>query len=609
MSDAVRQALARAWALRLPYLLVHLAAIALGATVLSPLVAATARLAAATSGAPAVADQDIARLLLSPAGLVGAVLLAAVLLTVTVVETAVMIVLDHAHRQGEAARVWRAGWRVLHGLPAILGLAAIVVLRLGLRALPFLLAGGLGAMLLLGDADINFYLAERPPAFWAAVALGGLLVAGLALVLGERLLAWGLALPAVVLGGRLPRAALTESAALTAGRRGALLGHVAAWAGVALALTVGAAGLTGVVAAMTLPDPATGLDRLALHLLLAVGVIGAVNVATGTLAQGSLASLLVSLHAGAGGETAMPIAPPDQGRRVLPVAALLLAVACAAALGGAMSLAEGLRREDTTQVIAHRGASGSRPENTLPAIEQAIAEGADWIEIDVQETADGAVVVVHDSDFMKLAGNPLKIWDATLADLATIDVGAAFGPAWTGTRVPTLDAVLTAARGRARVLIELKHYGRAVRLEERVAAIVEGAGMVDAVAIMSLDHASAGRMKALRPDWRVGLLAATALGDLTRLPGDFLAVSSRLATPAFIARARRAGRDVYVWTVNDPLAMSRFASLGAAGLITDHPGRARSVLVARAEMTLAERLALLAADLFGLGRPPAVSSP
>ncbi len=85
----------------------------------------------------------------------------------------------------------------------------------------------------------------------------------------------------------------------------------------------------------------------------------------------------------------------------------------------------------------------------MAAVQKAIEEDADWVEIDVQETADGEVVVVHDSDFMKLAGNPLKIWDATMADLKDIDIGSRFASEFADQRVPTLSQVLETARERS----------------------------------------------------------------------------------------------------------------------------------------------------------------
>lgn len=263
-------------------------------------------------------------------------------------------------------------------------------------------------------------------------------------------------------------------------------------------------------------------------------------------------------------------------------------------------LLDDLRTTDEVAIIAHRGASGSRPENTLAAVRKAIADGADWIEIDVQETADGEVVVIHDSDFMRIAGVDLKVRNATMADLAAIDVGSWFSPDYAGERTPTLAAVLAAAKGRARVLIELKSYGDEGRLEERVVRIVEDHGMADHVAIMSFRSAMLRKTKELRPHWPVGLLAATAIGDLGQLEADFVAVSAGMATPDFVRRAREMNRDVYVWTVNSPLPMSRMISRGATGLITDEPALAQQVLSDRAALSTPERLLLQVADLFDL---------
>jgi glycerophosphoryl diester phosphodiesterase len=94
-------------------------------------------------------------------------------------------------------------------------------------------------------------------------------------------------------------------------------------------------------------------------------------------------------------------------------------------------------------------------------------------------------------------------------------------------------------------------------------------------------------------------LSAVVLGDLTKMDVDFLAVSSSLATPTLIRSAHKAGREVYVWTVNDPLGMSTFLSRGVDGLITDEPALAREVMAERAELSSAERLLVELAVLFG----------
>jgi glycerophosphoryl diester phosphodiesterase len=279
--------------------------------------------------------------------------------------------------------------------------------------------------------------------------------------------------------------------------------------------------------------------------------------------------------------------------------ACLVVMSLLAAIVGGMFAAT-VRFEDDVAVIAHRGAAGSAPENTLAAVTLAVEQGADIVEIDVQESADGEVIVVHDSDLMRVGGSPLKIWQATADELMQIDVGSWFGPEFRSERVPTLRQVLELCRGRARVDIELKTYGHNDRLEERVAAIVEGAGMEDDILVMSLSSDLVRSMKALRPDWTVGLLTAKALGDLTTSDADFLAVHVGIATPRFIRRAHRAGKEVYVWTVNDAVNMSRMMSRGVDGVITDHPALAREVLARRAELSVAERLMVAAAFWMGL---------
>jgi glycerophosphoryl diester phosphodiesterase len=121
---------------------------------------------------------------------------------------------------------------------------------------------------------------------------------------------------------------------------------------------------------------------------------------------------------------------------------------------------------------------------------------------------------------------------------------------------------------------------------------------------MSLKYAGVQKIRGLRPDWPVGLLSATAIGDLTRMDADFLAVNLGLAKPGFIRRAHQAGKKVFVWTVNDPVTMSRVLSLGVDGVITDEPAMARQVIEDRAEMSSAERLLVHAAVVFGKPLPP-----
>ena len=156
--------------------------------------------------------------------------------------------------------------------------------------------------------------------------------------------------------------------------------------------------------------------------------------------------------------------------------------------------------------------------------------------------------------------------------------------------MPTLAEALAACKGVSRVDIELKYYGHNQRLEERVVELVEAAGMENQIVTMSLSRDMVAKMKRLRPGWTSGLLSAKAIGDLSGVPADFLAVEKAMATRRFIRAAHRAGKPVYVWTVDDPARMIRMIGLGVDGLITNRPGVAREVLDRYARMSQAERL-------------------
>ncbi len=157
-------------------------------------------------------------------------------------------------------------------------------------------------------------------------------------------------------------------------------------------------------------------------------------------------------------------------------------------------------------------------------------------------------------------------------------------------------------------LVYLKVYGHGDRLEERTIEIVETMGMADQVALMSLHRPTVETLKGLRPNWRIGLLAAVSIGDLTQVDADFLAVNAKTATPGFIRRAQDAGKEVLVWTVNSPAQMAAVASAGADGIITDEPALALEVLGQMDTLSPIERFLLGAGSRFGVVPGANVSS-
>jgi glycerophosphoryl diester phosphodiesterase len=442
------------------------------------------------------------------------------------------------------------------------------------------------------------------------------LAAALTALLLRLFTSWFFALPLVLFERASPRQALRLSAARARGHRSTLLAWVIGWALATAAASALAAGLVGLLGRLLIPQAANSLQLLTVAIGATVLLWSLVNLAVNLVSTTTLAAILFTLYREVGGGRTLHAwrlefaggAGNDASLRItkrrMVVGAIAGVVAAVAAGAGAL---HSIRLEDHAEIMAHRGSSKAAPENTMAAIRQAIEDGADWVEIDVQETADGEVVVFHDSDFMKLAGSDLKIWGATMEDLKDIDIGSWFAPEFKAERVPSLGEVLDECKGRIRVNIELKYYGHDQQLEQRVAGIVEARGMAADVMAMSLKMDKVRKMKAMRPDWKVGLLMSVSAGRLERIEADFLAVNAGFVNRSLIRRAHDSGREVYVWTVNDAATMSAMISRGVDGLLTDKPALARTVLEQRAQMSVPERLLLELAGM--LGAAPEIGEP
>jgi len=266
-----------------------------------------------------------------------------------------------------------------------------------------------------------------------------------------------------------------------------------------------------------------------------------------------------------------------------------LIAASIAAIAGTAATVDRLRLEPTVGITAHRGSSLSAPENSLSALRAAIEDGADIAEIDVQETADGAIVVIHDSDLRRIAGDSRGIWEVSSAELATLDAGSWFGPSFANERIPTLEQAISLVRGSMRLNIELKFNGHDKRLAERVVEIVGREGFAEEAVITSLDYRALQDVRALTTTIPVGFIVASTVSRITRLDVDLIAIDRRRATPAFIRATHRAGKEVHVWTVNDRTGMQRFIELGVDNIMTDDPAMLRDLLAERAALSDPEK--------------------
>jgi glycerophosphoryl diester phosphodiesterase len=226
-------------------------------------------------------------------------------------------------------------------------------------------------------------------------------------------------------------------------------------------------------------------------------------------------------------------------------------------------------------VIAHRGASGTCPENTLAAFRRAEALGAHMIELDVQLSRDGEVVVVHDDTIDRTTDGTGAVSAQTLAALRRLDAGAWFGATYRGERIPTLAEVL--AEIRLPVNVELKAGGGA-DLERRTLEVVTTAQALRRVVFSSFDAQALVRMRDLTADADLAVLwtrraVAPAIELAKRVGARGLHLRKTAADPRSLAAARENDLEVRVWTVNEPREFAPLSRLGASGVFTDYPER------------------------------------
>lgn len=588
------------------FLAIHLSANLFVAVVLGPLLSLVLGWLVLASGDAALTDEDILRAFLSPVGFVLFLVGIALAITVAVFESAAILVAARRLHRGARVSLWRLGRFLLWRMKEIFRLALSMTLRVILLAAPFLAIGGWAFLHFLSEFDINFYLSTHPPEFWKAAAIIGVSLAVMAVLLYRLLSGWVLALPLLLLGHGRPGEVLSMSEELVAGRRAGILRFLVLWSIVFAAAFAVSGLLLQLASALAVKLAGQALGVLAWSMGGLFLTWSALNFMIGLFAGVSLMLAVLALY-----ERLAPNPPESAGDtlalldsgnnwrltgRWVAVIGVGVVVVAGLAIQGLLA---GMREQAVPDVIAHRGASWDAPENTLAAIEAAIEQGADWVEIDVQETREGEIVVIHDRDLMKVAGSPLGVFDTPLAELRAVDIGSYKDPRFADQRVPLLAEVLAVARDRVKLNIELKYYGQEVSFEERVVKIVEDNRMVDQVVFMSLSLDGVRVMKGLRPTWTVGLLSSVAVGDVTRLGADFFAVNAGFASRSFVDRAQGRGKRVYTWTVNDPAGMSAMMSKGVDGIITDRPGLARQVLARRAELSPQERLLVLLASQLG----------
>lgn len=229
-------------------------------------------------------------------------------------------------------------------------------------------------------------------------------------------------------------------------------------------------------------------------------------------------------------------------------------------------------------ITAHRGSSALAPENTLASLRQAIADGADSAEVDVQVTTDGELVLFHDDDLQRICGDPRLLRELAYDEISHLDVGRWFSPQFAGERVPRLaDAIALSQQAELKLNLELKAACPSPDFACRVVQQVDTLGFAQHCVLTSFNRDLLYQVRQLMPHGTLGLICDTAPGPAE----DWLnlySLAANAVTPELVARLHSQNKALHVWTVNQPETMQRLIRAEVDSIITDSPALLRQVL-------------------------------
>lgn len=231
-----------------------------------------------------------------------------------------------------------------------------------------------------------------------------------------------------------------------------------------------------------------------------------------------------------------------------------------------------------TEITAHRGGAWKAPENTISALQYTIDSGADYAEIDVQETKDGELILLHDDSLKRTAGVKKNVWDMTLKQVEKLDAGASFHKKFRGEKIPEFTEVLKFCKGRLDLNIEIKYNGKNKGIVNKVVRAIKENHFEDHCVVTSMNYQFLKQIKKTAPEIRTGYIMTMTYGGVQGMEAaDFFSVKHTYVDEKFVTQAHALGKEVHVWTVNYKGDAKRMLDMGVDNIITDDPIMVRKV--------------------------------
>ncbi len=564
----------------------------------------------AASGQFAVSDNDLIAFFLSTPGILFLIFSVGFVLTFWFAEQVGLLMISVRAASEKSVAVSQVLWEQIAHFPALIRLGLLQAAGYLSASIPFVLGIGLVYWLLLTEFDLYFYINVRPPSFWIALIIAGTISAAYLLLATWLYIRWLFSIPIVVFEEVTPVGALRKSWRQTRGRFRELAAPLAIWWVVVLLSSVAVTWLVRAGAAQLIDQEAGFTLRFLIPLVVGtLALMALLEIIWFVIAKIVHVMLMADFYLEITEDEHKLRAPITTSARLSPrilksigwgVAGVALVIGIVA---GAAFL-QGFNIQRTVEITGHRGTKVRAPENTLSAVRHAIAEGADFAEIDVQTTADGVVVLLHDDDLMRVASLNRRLRDINYAELKDIDVGSWFAPQFSDERIPTLEEVIDLARGRIKLNIELKYTWPDPTLSEKVENIIRRKEFSSECVVSSLNFPAVTKIKQSFPELTVGFIVFTAAGVLSRMEADFLSISAARASTRLVRQLHNNGRAVHVWTVNDFNNVISMVERGVDNIITDYPREVRGFIQEWQALSDYERIVLMLRKLIvGIENP------
>lgn len=221
-------------------------------------------------------------------------------------------------------------------------------------------------------------------------------------------------------------------------------------------------------------------------------------------------------------------------------------------------------------IIAHRAGAYRAPENTIAALNQAIADGADIVEIDIRQLRDGTLIVMHDSNFLRTTGINRHVWEVDYLDILEYDASLPLDENYHGELIPTLEEMLICANGQIRLMIDVKISGHEKNLEERLVELLKEYHMERWSIVGSNDLTVLRHVKELEPLTETVYITRSLKPEEYFLPYiDSYSLEAKGLSKKLVERIHSLDKTVYGWTVNSVNDMMMAVSSGIDGVITD----------------------------------------